>query len=1692
MSHGETCHVDSAWAAVAVVYRGARKPAIWWRVVARFSNHVATWPLLVAGCQHSTDRFLASDDWPLQPNTTQNTYTSAPVPSFLQRWEESDMRPLTEQGKTEHLAAVRALVRAKVAADEQPAVERFVAEYYRQLHADDVVDLKPADTYGAALSHLAFARRREPGSAKVRVFNPSIEEHGWQSTHTVVEVVNDDMPFLVDTVTMEVNRHGLALHLIVPPVMANRRDLAGGLVEAVALTDDVVRESFMHLQIDRVPDVQALETLARDIARVLADVRLAVADWQVMLARAADIIDKLERHPPPLAIDEVEEAKSFLRWLVSGHFTFLGFRTSDLARADDTDALHVVPGSGLGILRGGDDEQPSASFAALPAEARAYARVKDLLLVTKSNSRSTMHRPGYLDHIGIKRYDERGEVCGEHRFLGLYTYSAYSLSPPEIPLLRRKVRNVVARAGFEPGGHAAKALDSVLATYPRDELFQIGEDELLHNALAILHLGERQRLRLFVRRDAFERYCVCLIYAPRERYNTDLRCRWQALLTEAFNGLSSDFNILVSESVLARILITVRTRPGNIPPYDARELEARLAAASRRWGDHLRQALLDTFGEARGNHAWGRFAAAFPASYREDYPARNAVPDIETMERSLASGELGMNLYRPVEAAAGMLRFKIFHPGRPAVLSDSLPMLERMGLRVLEQRPYRIAPEDAPPVWIEDLGLATCDGTEIEIDALRRNFEDTFGRVFAGTVENDGFNRLVLAAGLAADDIVVLRSYAKYLHQIAFPLSQSFIESTLAGNPELARMLVDLFKLRFDPEQEDDDAAASQVRAIEAALERVDNLNEDRVLRQYLALVLATLRTNHWRRNGQGERRSFLSFKLDASKVPGLAEPKPMFEIFVCSPRFEGVHLRGGKVARGGLRWSDRPEDFRTEVLGLVKAQMVKNTVIVPVGSKGGFVLKRAPAVADREAFMKEGVRCYQDYLRGLLDITDNLVGGQLIPPPQVRRRDADDPYLVVAADKGTATFSDLANEISLEYGFWLSDAFASGGSVGYDHKAMGITARGAWESVRRHFREMDIDTQATDFTVAGIGDMSGDVFGNGMLLSRHIRLLAAFDHRHIFLDPDPDAETSFVERERLFRLPRSSWGDYNPQLISHGGGVWPRSVKSVPVSAEVRRVLGIEAEALSPNELMSAILTAPVDLLYNGGIGTYVKSAQETHAEVGDRSNDPLRVDGRQLRAKVVAEGGNLGLTQLGRVEYALAGGRIFTDAIDNSAGVDTSDHEVNLKILLGLVVSEGELTEKQRNTLLASMTIEVGQLVLRDNYAQTQALSVAGRVASQLLDGEQRFIQFLEKAGRLKRSLEYLPDDEEIAVRRARRLGLVNPERAVLLAYGKIWLYDELLASDLPDEPWCAAALTRYFPTAVRQTYAAYLPLYPLRREIIATHVLNAMVNRVGATFVHRIAEASGERPPAIVRAFLLTREVFGLEPLWRSIEALDNKVPDRVQAAMLLECDRPIWRATLWFLRSHRLRDEVEKTIEHLAPVVESVYQCLGQLLGADAASDQAARVTRYEDQGVPHDIAHRVVAADVLYAALDMAEVASATGRPVATVAGVFFAVSEELSVAWLQDRIAALPAESYWQTLAKGAMHDDLSGLQRSVTANALRTVTEGEVSELVALWKSSNAALVERTTRLLAELRSAPMTDAAMLSVALRELRNLA
>ncbi|MGF6759986.1 glutamate dehydrogenase [Paraburkholderia sp. GAS33] len=1574
-------------------------------------------------------------------------------------------------------------------------VDPFLRHYYDFVDADDLQSRAIADLYGAALAHWQTAQRFVPGSERLRVYNPILEQHGWHSDHTVIEIVNDDMPFLVDSVSMAVNRLGLALHSVVHPVFRIWRGADGSIVRVGQGAEDAADTqsqlaSFIHFEVDRCGDAAKLDSLRDDIAKVLGDVRAAVEDWPKIVAIARGTIKDMKLRDTGV---EGAEARAFLEWMVDDHFTFLGQRDYELVSHDVGFGLRPLPDSGLGILRDALRPVGAADVTPLPAAAAQIITGPSPIFLTKANSRATVHRPGYLDYVGIKLTGADGKIIGERRFIGLYTSTAYIVSASEIPIVRRKCANIVRRAGFLPKGHLAKSLVTVLETYPRDELFQAEEDQLYDIALGVLRLQEHQRTRLFVRRDRFDRFVSCLVFVPRDKYNTDLRRRIANLLMEAFNGASVEFTPLLSESTLARIHFVVHAEPGAMPDVDTRELEARLVQVTRRWQDDLADALIDAFGEEQGNRLLQHYADSFPAGYRDDYPARTAVRDIELIERLQGSERIAMNLYRPIESGPRAFRFKVYRAGHPIALSRSLPMLEHLGVRVDEERPYLIEALNATPAWVHDFGLELADDAEFDIERVKNLFEDAFQQVWTGEIESDDFNRLVLRAQLAAREVTILRAYAKYLRQVGSTFSDAYIERALTGNPTIARKLVELFVARFDPSLGDtrEQRVELLLKWIDSALDQVPNLDEDRILRQFLGVIKATQRTNYYRHDGEGRPKPYLSFKFNPAHVPGLPEPKPMFEIWVYAPRVEGVHLRGGRAARGGLRWSDRREDFRTEVLGLMKAQMVKNVVIVPVGSKGGFVVKNPPPPGDREAWMREGIACYQTFLRGLLDLTDNLAGTDIVPPPDVVRHDGDDPYLVVAADKGTATFSDYANAISQEYGFWLDDAFASGGSVGYDHKKMAITARGAWESVKRHFREMGVDTQTMDFTVVGIGDMSGDVFGNGMLLSPHIKLVAAFDHRHIFLDPNPDPGASLAERGRLFILERSSWADYDPTLISAGGGVFPRTAKTVPVSAAMQAILGINAAALPPNELIRAILQAPVDLLYNGGVGTYVKASRETHAQVGDRTNDALRVNGADLRCKVVAEGGNLGLTHLGRIEFALRGGRINTDAIDNSAGVDCSDHEVNIKILLGLVVKDGEMTEKQRNAQLADMTDEVGLLVLQDNYYQTQALSIAGRYSIELFDAETRFMRWLERAGRLNRVIEFLPTDEEIAERQAAKQGLTSPERAVLLAYSKMWLYDALLESDMPEDPLVSSMLIDYFPKPLRHRFREPIQRHPLRREILATYLTNALVNRVGCEFVHRLMEETDAQPGEIVRACIMARDVFDLDDVWHSIDALDNRVADDVQARMFVEVARLVERTALWFLRQLQSGAVVDVT-DLLARCRDAAQRLASQWPALLPAADLEALMERQRilvDAGVDSELAVRVASGEISAALLDIAEVAATCGKNLELVAGVYFALGTQLNYGWIAERANALPAPTHWDMLARAAALAELARLKRALTTSALAGATESSTpDELVERWQAQRAAPLERYARLVADLRASGGSSLSVLLVIVREM----
>jgi glutamate dehydrogenase len=1580
----------------------------------------------------------------------------------------------------------------------------YLDAFYRHIAPEDLVGREPADILGAPVSVRRLATDRPVGTAKVHAFTPTVDEHSWSSGHTVVEVVTDDMPFLVDSVTSALSQLGLSMHLLVHPQFAVRRSLSGELQELLTSPEGryepgVTPESWMHVEVDRVSDPVVLQRIESSLHSVLTDVRESVEDWAKMREAALRTADELASQPPVgIAESEVADAWDLLRWLVDDHFTFLGYREYTLERRDDEDVLATVPGSGLGLLRG--DRTESASFSKLPVEVRARAREPRVLVLTKANSRSTVHRPAYLDYVGIKTFDDLGNVVGERRFLGLFTANSYSESVMRIPVLRRKVKAVVEASGFEPMSHSGKDLLQILETYPRDELFQMSAEELLPVVTAVMHLQERRQVRLFLRPDVYGRFVSAMVYLPRDRYTTQVRKEMERILSEVYHAESVDYTARVSESVLARLHFVVRTPAGEpLPQLDFEALEQRLAQSTRTWDDDLADATLEALGEEAAVPLLRTFGGAFPEAYKEDFDARTAVADLKRIMALAPGGDMAMNLYQPTDAQPGERRFKIYRSGSDISLSEVLPVLQRMGVEVTDERPYEIEPSGQAPVWLYDFGLLHHGSGDIDVpnEQLRLLFQDAFAAAWQGRAEADGFNALVLRAGLTWREAMVLRAYAKYLRQTGSTFSQEYIEQALSANLSITRTLVELFEARLDPAFPGDrEAVAAELTArVVTALDAVRSLDQDRIIRSLLATINATLRTNYYQRDSDGQPKGYVSFKLNPLAIPDLPAPRPRFEIWVYSPRVEGVHLRFGAVARGGLRWSDRREDFRTEVLGLVKAQAVKNAVIVPGGAKGGFVPKHLPdpAVAGREAWLAEGVASYQTFICALLDITDNLVDGDVLPPKDVLRHDGDDPYLVVAADKGTATFSDIANGIAQSYGYWLGDAFASGGSVGYDHKAMGITARGAWESVKRHFREMGVDTQTQEFTVVGIGDMSGDVFGNGMLLSEHIRLVAAFDHRHIFLDPGAEAAASFKERRRLFDLPRSSWDDYDRSLISEGGGVFPRTLKSVPITPQVAASLGLSSDvtALTPTQLMHAVLTAPVDLFWNGGIGTYVKADSESNGDVGDKANDAIRINGGQLRVKVVGEGGNLGFTQLGRVEAAQAGVRINTDAIDNSAGVDTSDHEVNIKILLDAVVRSGDLTAKQRNELLAEMTDDIAAHVLRDNYEQNVLLGNARVQAHSMLSVHKRFIRQMEEHGELDRELEFLPSDAEIDHRDALGVGLTSPEFSVLLAYSKMTLADDLLESSLPDEPYFARQLTSYFPTALVERYADRLDQHPLRRQIITTVFVNEMINRGGITFTFRAGEEAGATPVEIARAYAVARDVFGLDAFWRRVEQLDNVVPTAAQSAVYLETRRLLDRATRWVMQNRRSLVDVEAEIEHLAAIKE-LAPLIPQMLRGAERERLERRAADYVERGIPSELAEETAAHLDAFSLLDVVELANSTGQPAEEIGYIYFALSDRFEVDRMLNRITALPRDERWHALARMALRYDLYSALAGLTANVLAvTPPGGTPEERIEAWEAANGEGLQRARNTLHEIGSGDSFDLATLSVALRVIRTL-
>ena len=1599
------------------------------------------------------------------------------------------------------------------------AREGFLRDYYEHLAEEDSRAYSPDVLASRAETHREVAAVRVPGTANIKIVD--------EPDQSVVYIVTDDMPFLVDSVNAELVRQNSAIHLVLHPlfVVTRNRETARlvkvdrvpssigissgdtaalpSLSHLIAQGDNASHmESWIAVEIDPAGE-EAHQRLIEGLQRVLGDVRAAVEDWPKMRNKALQIAQDLDNVANASQIEELRQAQDLLRWLDDGNFTFLGYREYDLVNEAGEDVLELREDSGLGLLRSGADGH---HVQHLTVAGRKKAREKRALVITKANSRSTVHRPAYLDYIGVKSFDAAGNVNGEQRFIGLFATSAYAGSVRNIPIVREKVEAVLREAGFPPHSHSGKDLLGILETYPRDELFQIEVSDLAATATGIQRLQERRRTRLFLRPDIYGRFMSALVYLPRDRYTTNVRLRIEQELRETFHAVSIDYEARMTESALARLFFRIRLpKDADVSDVNTEELEKRLVRAARSWSEGITEVLRASAGNGDNKELASVWAEAFPASYRVDYEVEDALTDIARFEQYGAAAERagkgpqerpGVHVYLPEGAGATLeedARVKLYML-EPKSLSQILPYFHNLGLEVLDERPFEIETADKRDYFLYDLGLKYPAG--VDPLATGQLLAEAFGAAVSGDVESDSFDRLVLREGMHWRQIVVLRAYAKYMRQMGNTNSFGFIADTLLANADVTRTLSALFAARFDPALGDDARTErlATVRAqLAAAIEEVATLDADRVLRTFANLMEATLRTNFY------QQKPYLSFKLNPAAINGLAFPRPMFEIWVYSPRVEGVHLRFGKVARGGLRWSDRREDFRTEILGLVKAQTVKNAVIVPTGAKGGFFAKKLPDPAtDRTAWMAEGVESYKTFIRGLLDLTDNLIttadGEEVVPPADVVRHDDNDSYLVVAADKGTATFSDIANGLSDEYGFWLGDAFASGGSVGYDHKAMGITARGAWESVKRHFSELDLDTQTEPFTVVGVGDMSGDVFGNGMLLSRHIRLIAAFDHRHIFLDPTPDEAASYAERQRLFTLPRSSWDDYDKSLISEGGGVFGRQAKSIPVSDQVRAALGLPdgTTELSPPELLRAILLAPADLLYNGGIGTYVKASTETHAEVGDKANDAIRVDGRDLRVKVVGEGGNLGLTQHGRIEAALQGVILNTDAIDNSAGVDCSDHEVNIKIFVDRMVAAGKLDAAERSDFLASMTNEVGRLVLEDNIDQNILLLNDRMRVAEWSPSYERLMDWLEKSADLKRELEALPTTATLRERLEQGQGLTSPELSVLAAYAKIELATALRESDLADDPWFRQTLRSYFPKQLRERFDAELDTHPLRREIIATVVANDMINLGGITFAFRTIEETSANEAAVAKAFVALREIYELDIMVGELNDLPASFPTEHWSTVHLDIRRLLDRAVRWLLGQGGTSRPISEIVGEFKPLMDPMRARLLDYLRGEDRERVASWLEKARSWELPEDLAHRWAELFESFVLLDIAKIAHNKVEPVESIAQVYYTVFARFHVDSLLERITKLPRRDRWQALARAALRDDLYSTISDMTTSVLESTSPGTPAEdRLRDWEGLNAEQLGRAKSMFDEVNSLEADDMASLSVALRLLRSI-
>jgi len=1579
---------------------------------------------------------------------------------------------------------------------------RFAARLFGRAVAEDVRLYTAHELASLAAQAYAHLQRRQPERFDVTVEIPHPVSGGDRlGKVSIIEIVNDDMPFLLDSVMGALNAQGLTASLVVHPILGVERDNSG-LLHGVGDPDPRGRrESLIHIHVPRIDEEARRDALVAELNLVMSQVRTAVAAWQPMRGEVRAALADLANAPENLPSEDIDEAKQFLEWLLDGNFTFLGCRHYDVEGSSSGSATKLghfgrrMAGA-LGLLadeefrlfrRPTDPRAVSADLSEMLAASRP-------LIVTKSRTLALVHRRTWIDVVVVKRYDGEGHVIGGLAIAGLFTATLYTNSVADIPLLRRKIQKVMSRAGFAPESHSGRALVKVLETFPRDDLFRIESDALYQFALAILQLDEHPRVRVLAWRDRFDRFVSVLVYVPRDRYGSEVRERIGRLLEEAFGGQVAMFRPLFLEGPLTRVHFVIERTGEASVDVSRTQLEEGVGAIIRTWPDAFDDALKLVFPADEALRLAERYGRAFPPGYQSGYAATDAVADLRLVERLGPNNRVAADFHRPAHLEEReRVALKVLSYGVPRLLSERVPMLENMGFLVVDERTFTVQPKGGAPVYVHDMVLSRRGGGDIDLPVLETRLHATLMAVLRGQAESDGFNALALNAKLGWRDIALLRTLGRYLRQLGTPYSLDYLWNTLNAHPDIVDLLVAFFHARFDLGLDGTrEGRESAIREeIETALSQVQSLDEDRILRRFVNLIEAAVRTNFHQVSEDAGPHPTIAVKFLSHKVEGMPLPRPLFEIFVHSPRLEGIHLRFGRVARGGLRWSDRPQDFRTEVLGLVKAQQVKNAVIVPVGAKGGFVPRQLPA-GPREAIQAEGTEAYKLFVSSLLDVTDNIEGTNIIHPPKTVRHDDDDPYLVVAADKGTATFSDTANALSLDRGFWLGDAFASGGSVGYDHKAMGITARGAWEAVRRHFREMDVDIRVTPFTVAGVGDMSGDVFGNGMMLENTIRLVAAFDHRDIFLDPNPDPVSSLAERQRLFALPRSSWQDYDKSLISEGGGVFSRSAKSIPLSPAVREALGFDKSAASPAEVMSAILRAPVDLLWFGGIGTYIRATSETDAQAGDRANDAIRITGSDLRAKVVGEGANLGVTQRGRIEAARKGVRINTDAIDNSAGVNTSDVEVNIKIALVPAVREGRLGAEERKSFLASMTDDVAALVLRNNYLQTLALSLAQRRALEELGFHQRLMQRLEARSLLDRAVEYLPTDAEINERRGRGEGLTRPELAVLLAYAKLTAHSDLLETDVPDDPYLARELSAYFPAELVAGFPEGIETHRLRRDIIATRLSNAMINHGGPAFMARLIDETGANAGAIAKAFAATRDSFDLGALNDQIDALDGKVPGAIQLDLYATVQDVLLDRTVWFLRNVDLREGLDTLVAHyaagLGPVETALTGVVRDLVPEETRARFEERVGIWTTAGVPDELARQIARLNAVASGTDIVIIADRTGRTVEDVAATFFALALHFRLDRILGAARSFSVDDYYDRLALERALAAFEVAVRRLTAEVI--VEHGPGAEGVAAWANARGEVVERTRNGVLEIAGSGLS-VSKLSVAASLLGDL-